>query len=101
MTRPPLIPDLNHFRRRLVADALTEATGNYWERRARTFEWATPRPGDYTGGASIFELAERMARCQAAAEACRQHSKLLRHDAPWWLDELVDDNLDQLAQEVA
>lgn len=42
---------VDHFRTRVLQDAMTDATADYWRRRARSFEAALPRPGDFTGGA--------------------------------------------------
>ena len=33
-----LVGDLEHFQYRVVQDALAEATGRYWERRAEDFD---------------------------------------------------------------
>lgn len=91
--RPPvqrrLTLDLDHFRARVLQDALSEATAAYWRRRAATFLWAAPRPGDFTGQASADELAEQAEGCQATAEACLAHAELLANDPPpWWAEEI-------------
>ena len=69
---------VQHFRARVLQDALTEATAAYWERRAAMFEWARPRRGDFVGQATPAELADADARCAMIAENCRRHAKLLR-----------------------
>lgn len=58
---PPEQPDqlrayLLHFRRRVLNDALLEATSFYWNRRADTF------------------AAVGNARCDEIAQACRNHA---------------------------
>lgn len=70
--------DLGQFVRRIFQDALTEATASFWERRAKVFEWAAPRVGDYMGRASLAELTESLRRCNCDAARCRVHAHLLR-----------------------
>jgi hypothetical protein len=67
---------VEHFRRRVLQDALAEATNKYWQRRADTFEKARPQPGDFRGHATDVNLAEADRRCAAAALACRQRATL-------------------------
>ena len=67
---------VRHFRLRVLADALSEATASYWNHRAEQFENAAPRPGDFTGRATAAELAERGRHCRARAQACRQRALL-------------------------
>lgn len=74
--------DIEHFRARLLQDALTQATADYWERRAQQFEDAAPRKGDYHGNASRDDLLDAWERCRATALACRRHAQLLRDSAP-------------------
>lgn len=73
-----LIEHIDHFQRRIVQDAITEATALYWLDRAATFEWARPRPGDRLGEAGAKGAAEVDARCKAAADACRARAAVLR-----------------------
>lgn len=70
--------DLEWFGARLLQSALTEATAMTYARRAAVFDWAAPRPGDFTGRATREELREATERCQEAAQACRRHASLLR-----------------------
>lgn len=70
------------FMARVLQDAMAEASAAYWERRARTFEEAAPRPGDYTGHASTADLEAGTARCQLAAKVCRQRASIERHGQP-------------------
>lgn len=65
-----LIDHIDSFQRRVLQDALTEATAIYWRRRAETFEWARPRPTDRLGedgrrGAALID-----ARLVDARDAC-------------------------------
>lgn len=70
------------FHQRVVQDAFSEATAAYWERRARTFEDAAPRPGDWTGRATPGDLLAARERCLGAAAACRARASLEAAGAP-------------------
>jgi hypothetical protein len=74
--------DLDHFRARFLQDALTEATAQYWLRRAEQLDAAAPQPGDYNGHASQEQLAEAWVQCKTAAIACRWHAELIMEDRP-------------------
>ena len=67
---------LAHFNARVLADCLAEATATFWERRAKAFENAAPRPGDYVGRATAAELSAARVRCLDAAAACRARASL-------------------------
>ena len=71
MRLPDLTEHVEHFRQRVLADALQEATAAYWHRRAEAFEAALPRPGDYMGQASSEEYEARRMRVAEVASACR------------------------------
>jgi len=71
-----LAAQIEHARTRFLADALQEATAIYWRRRAETFVWAMPRPGDFMGRATPAEIEERRQRCAAIARACRQRAEV-------------------------
>lgn len=58
--RPTLPAYLEHFRRRVLYDALLEATSDYWLHRADVF------------------AAVGNARCDEIAQACRNHAQFLR-----------------------
>lgn len=73
---------LAHFRARVLADALTEATRGYWHRRAATFDDAAPRPGDFNGRATPDQLEAARVRCLDAAQACRNRATLEEPGAP-------------------
>lgn len=78
----PFTVDLGHFLTRILQGALTEATADYWERRAQAFEWSAPRPGDYRGHAPPDALTDLAIRCQQTADNCRHHAQLLREQPP-------------------
>jgi hypothetical protein len=71
-----LAAQIDHARMRFLADALQEATAFYWQRRAETFEWAMPRPGDFTGRATPADLEARRQRLAAVAQACRERAQV-------------------------
>lgn len=66
---------LDHFRARVLQDALCEGTAAYWRRRTEQFEWAKPRPDDFHGKATTAELSAAWNRCHASAEACRNRAR--------------------------
>lgn len=84
MKVPDLTDYVDHFRTRVVQDALAEATGDYWTRRAAVFEAAMPRPGDFTGEATPEQLEEQRGRLAATALACRERATIamLQEGAP-------------------
>lgn len=86
------------FTRRVLADALCEASARYWERRAATFEDAAPRPGEFHGRASREELSAAWQRCHRDADRCRRHAELLRDRS---VSAARDDWSDLVAGEVA
>lgn len=63
---------------RAFFDVMREANARYWERRADSFDWAAPRPDDFTGEATPEEIAARAKQCIEIASMCRFHAKLLR-----------------------
>ena len=69
---------LETFVRRVVTDALLEASARYWEHRADVLEDAAPRPGEFTGRATREELSAAWQRCHRDADMCRRHALLLR-----------------------
>jgi hypothetical protein len=77
-----ILPDLDHFRARLLQDALTEATAQYWVHRAHQFRQAAPRQDDFHGSAAPGELTAAWYRCEATAQACLRHAELLRNEIP-------------------
>jgi hypothetical protein len=68
--------DVEHFRERVLQDALTEATRSYWLQRAETFEAAKPRLGEYHGAATNKDLRDAWRRCDRIARACRARAEV-------------------------
>lgn len=66
---------LDHFTRRILQDALAEATAAYWLRRAADFDAAKPikPPGGFK---NPEQAREQWRRCHEAAEACRHAAEL-------------------------
>jgi len=80
-TTNPLADCLDHFRARVLQDALNEATAAYWLRRAEAFENARTRPRDRPGeppgpDASQTDRA-RDERLAATAQACRNRAAFI------------------------
>lgn len=61
--------DLEHFRRRVVQDALQEATAAYWTRRAKTFAGV--------GTPACDEIARACANAAAFHRWRRDHNKVV------------------------
>lgn len=77
-----LSQSIEHFKARVLQDALCSATAGFWRKRAADFEAARPKPGEYHGRATGAELDAREARCAAIALACRHHAELLEQAVP-------------------
>lgn len=71
-------PDVEHFRARVLQDALNEGSAIYWLRRARDLAKGLHRPGDFPGGRTPEELALHNQFIYMALENVRQHVSLLR-----------------------
>jgi hypothetical protein len=104
--------DIDHFRARVLQDALAEATAEYWERRAQQFEDAIPRPSEYHGNATQDQLTAAIVRCantvaasadtpSCCAKVCRSRSATrfgprsgrwldMVHFDPWGKDPKLD-----------
>lgn len=68
---------LDHFQRRVLQDALAEATAAYWLRRAEDFERAKPvEPPE--GFTDVEAAREQWRRCHETAQACRHAAELAR-----------------------
>lgn len=99
---------VENFRRRVLQDALTQATASHWRRRADQLEAARPVLGEYYGGAvawpgdplpagatttgaPVEELRKRWIDLTETALACRRRADLLTADRPeGWDDEIAD-----------
>jgi hypothetical protein len=71
-----LAEHVEHFRSRVLSDALNEATAAYWRRRAEMLRWAQPKPGEYAGRASTEELRARWQRLEEEARACENRARV-------------------------
>jgi len=74
--------DLDRFRARILQDALTEATAQYWIHRAHQFQQAAPRLDEYRGQATRDELNQRWLECMATSQACLNHAELITGEYP-------------------
>ena len=77
-TAPPDTPTpdaldahLAQFQKRVIQDAMQQASRVYWLHRAEQFEWAKPRLDDHHGQVARADLSAAWNRCDAAARACR------------------------------
>ena len=69
---PSVPPDaLEQFAKRVILDALCDASRAWWLKRAEDFERARPVPGEYAGRATREELRQRWRELTEIADACR------------------------------
>jgi hypothetical protein len=92
-----LAEHVEHFRARVLQDALTEALPSYWAMRAEQFQAAAPRPGDFNGNATPEELQARLVDCLITAAACRRHAELLGAGLPDYIAEEISAVLGEVA----
>ncbi len=59
-----------HFARRVLLDAINEATADYWRRRAEALRGARHRVGDYLPPGRLQAARARWAELTAIADAC-------------------------------
>ena len=85
------VPLRFHLTARVLQDALTEATADYWERRAQQFEAAAPKLGEYHGNATRDQLNEAWLECMTIAQACRAKAQFF----------LMDETSEEISDEVA
>jgi hypothetical protein len=88
---------VDHFRARVLQDALTQATADYWLARAQVWESSRPKAGDYHGTATAEQLEEADARCAQIAENCRAHAALYLDALPEEIDPDVAYVIDEVA----
>lgn len=79
----------NHFQRRVIQDALTDGWAATWERRARAFEDARPRLGDFTGGLDLEKRRAKYRELTEIAKACRAKAQLAPLDFETDLDAVL------------
>jgi len=85
-----LVEHVEHFQRRLIADALAEATSSYWLKRADHFEWARPSLTDFPGDATLDQRRAKWRELTEVATACRNRAtvSLMQDDIEPELDVL-------------
>src|SRR5215216_1369050 len=89
--------DLDHFRARILQDALTEATTQYWIHRAYQFQQAAPKLAEFHGSSTRDELNQRWIDCMATTQACLNHAELIRQESPEPISEEVAAVLGEVA----
>lgn len=68
---------VEHFRARVLQDALTEALRSTWLRRAEAFEAARHRPGiDFPGTATVEQLRAKWLELTEKSAGCRNHARI-------------------------
>lgn len=72
-----LVLDVEHFRARVLQDALNEATIGYWLGRARDLAKALHRPGDHPGQRTPEQLQEHNVRIFSMLVNVQRHIALL------------------------
>jgi hypothetical protein len=68
--------DPDDFTKGVILDALSEGMAATWLRRARDFEAAMPREGDFAGRSTREQLRRRWRECLEIAQACRCKAEL-------------------------
>ena len=75
------VPDrtfFEQFQKRLIADAMLEATAEYWWRRSKMIEQALWRDGDFPGATTPEQRAEHNARIRVLSLNCRRKAEMVR-----------------------
>lgn len=72
----PMLDAVEHFRARVLQDALADALAATWRRRAAQMEDARPRAGDFKGKARRDDTAQRWLRLTQAAKLCRHRADI-------------------------
>jgi hypothetical protein len=72
---------VEHFRARVLQDAIAEACAHGWRRRAQAFRDAMPRAADFVGQATHADLAAQAARLEQIARACEHRAQLALGEA--------------------
>jgi hypothetical protein len=94
---PVIHIDIDHFRARILQDAISEATAQYWIHRAHQFQQAAPRLGEFHGNSTREGLNEAWTRCHTTAAACLSHADLISGEYP----EPISDEVTSVLEEVA
>ncbi len=74
MSAVEIVAYVDHFRHRVIADALAEATSTYWLKRADDFEWARPSLADFPGDATLDQRRAKWRELTEVATACRNRA---------------------------
>lgn len=67
---------VEHFRARVLQDALNEGLSRHWLRRAEDFENARPRLDDFHGEATTDQLRAKWHELTLVANACRARAQV-------------------------
>ena len=68
---------LDHFARRVLLDAINEASATYWRRRAEALRAARHREGDYLPDGRLEAARTRWRELTEAARACDNAASFL------------------------
>ena len=68
---------LEHFGRRVLLDALNEASATYWRRRAEALRAARHREGDYLPDGRLEAARTRWRELTEAARACENKAAFI------------------------
>ena len=60
-----------------MLDVFLDVSAAQWRARAEEYRAARPRPGDYTGQATVEDLREQWRRLASIAEACEARARFL------------------------
>jgi hypothetical protein len=82
--------DAEHFRRRVLQDALQEALGSHWRRRASTLLRCVSRPDDFLGRSTPEQRAERDSRLRADAERCLIHAGVIERGPDMHAEDVIN-----------
>lgn len=93
MTETPL--DADHFTYRVLRDAMNDATGAYWRRRAAGFRAALPSPNFPTSGEGLEKHGERFARLTMIVENCEHRATLADESLTEVEQQLIHDEFDR------
>lgn len=85
------VDHLEHFQRRVIQDAMLDGWRATWERRARAFEAARPRLGDFVGGLDIEARRAKYRELTAIAKACRAKAQVAPLDLCADLDAVLEE----------
>lgn len=76
MSTRELVDHVEHFQRRVLIDAMLDGWAATWERAARRYEAARPRPEDFHGRADRDALRVKWHELSEIARACRARAQV-------------------------